>query len=189
MIRALLLGVALAPLLVIKMPSRSDPTYFRCNLDCSNLSQVALAIKFCGDYKARGWSVHVMRPEHVQFTGTEANECIVGNAGHNKIDGAGGDDIIFGLAGDDDIRGGGGADRVYGGCGNDIIDGGDGDDYAEGQDGNDLLIGGAGADELYGGDGDDAIYGKEGADRMSGGAGNGDRFPDFDMKDDLRRDD
>lgn len=75
------------------------------------------------------------------FTGTEANELILGTASRDHIDGGGGDDCILGGGGDDDgfcffffCFGG-----LKGGAGNDVILGGPGTDACMGQDGNDTF--------------------------------------------------
>lgn len=111
------------------------------------------------------------------YTGTNANDLIIGNDLGNIIDGAGGNDVIIGGNGDDILFGGDGDDIIYGGNGNDIIDvgsgsniayGGAGSDFIYGGNGNDILSGGDGNDEIYGGDGDDTLTGGEGADYIQG---------------------
>ena len=76
------------------------------------------------------------------FTGTEANELILGTADTDHIDGGGGNDCILGGGGDDDgfcvfwiICFGG----LKGGAGNDVILGGPGEDLCLGQDGDDTF--------------------------------------------------
>lgn len=54
------------------------------------------------------------------FTGSAANETIVGNALNNSINGGDGSDTIFGGGGNDYLRGNDGADVLWGGAGTDI---------------------------------------------------------------------
>jgi Ca2+-binding RTX toxin-like protein len=55
------------------------------------------------------------------FTGTAANDLIIGSAGTDTIDGAGGDDCILGSAGDDSLAGSDGNDVCMGSAGNDTF--------------------------------------------------------------------
>ena len=55
------------------------------------------------------------------FTGTAANDLIIGSAGTDTIDGAGGDDCILGSAGDDSLAGSDGNDVCIGSAGTDTF--------------------------------------------------------------------
>jgi len=55
------------------------------------------------------------------FTGTAANDLIIGSAGTDAIDGAGGDDCILGSAGDDSLAGSDGNDVCIGSAGTDTF--------------------------------------------------------------------
>lgn len=55
------------------------------------------------------------------FTGTAANDLIIGSAGTDTIDGAGGDDCILGSAGDDSLAGSEGNDVCIGSAGSDTF--------------------------------------------------------------------
>ncbi|MDK1080716.1 MAG: hypothetical protein QGD88_04485 [Anaerolineae bacterium] len=55
------------------------------------------------------------------FTGTAANDLILGSPGIDTIDGLGGDDCILGGGGDDDITGNTGTDICIGGPGTDTF--------------------------------------------------------------------
>jgi VCBS repeat-containing protein len=91
------------------------------------------------------------------FTGTGADEVIIGGRGN---------DTIRGLAGSDRIYGGSGADQLLGGDGWDLLVGGNGADRLSGDAGNDVLIGGKGADILSGGTGADVFdFGALGTDQ------------------------
>lgn len=57
------------------------------------------------------------------FSGTAANDLIIGSAGIDMIDGAGGDDCILGSAGDDSLTGSDGNDVCIGSAGNDTFTG------------------------------------------------------------------
>lgn len=117
--------------------------------------------------------------EHI--TGGPANDDIIGDAGHNRLDGAAGNDeirgangndVIFGRDGDDQMHGGNGQDRLYGHNGNDYGYGGDGTDRVVGGSGSDVVYGGNGSDRVGGGDGNDWVYGQSQADLVLGGDGN-----------------
>ena len=117
------------------------------------------------------------------FTGTSANDRIVGSNSPDSINGSGGNDLIFGygngsgvggVAPPVDPAGGGSADHdnLVGGSGNDTIHAGGGNDTLSGGTGLDVLNGGNGNDSINGGDGNDTIEGGSGNDTMDGGAGN-----------------
>jgi len=72
------------------------------------------------------------------FSGTNANDLILGSAGADTIDGGAGSDCILGGGGNDTLNGQGGADVILGGDGDDAINGG-------------------GADTCYGGPGTDTF--------------------------------
>ena len=55
------------------------------------------------------------------FSGTAANDLIIGSAGTDTIDGAGGDDCILGSAGDDSLAGSDGNDVCIGSAGTDTF--------------------------------------------------------------------
>ena len=55
------------------------------------------------------------------FTGTAANDLIIGSADTDTIDGAGGDDCILGSAGDDSLAGSDGNDVCIGSSGSDTF--------------------------------------------------------------------
>ena len=80
------------------------------------------------------------------FTGSGADEVIVGTSCNNSISGGAGDDTLYGDAGND---------RLNGDAGDDLLLGGAGDDNLSGEAGNDTLSGGGGSDYLSGGAGDD----------------------------------
>ncbi len=128
--------------------------------------------------------------------GTDRNDVIRQDAGHDKIWGKGGadrlssgigsdriwgqsgHDLINGMKGDDRLSGGAGRDTLLGGLGDDYILGGSGIDRLWGNWGDDLLMGGSGTDFLWGGaqndrldggSGGDILYGQDGRDRLLGG--------------------
>jgi len=105
---------------------------------------------------------------HLDLTGHDGDNKLLGNSSKNKL---------FGGAGDDVIKGYGGRDKLYGDDGADKLIGGGGKDKLFGDDGNDNLIGGGGKDVLRGGAGDDRLKGGGGADKFV-----------FDSGDDLIRD-
>lgn len=84
------------------------------------------------------------------FSGSNANELVLGSAGVDDIDGVGGDDCVLG---------GGSADTINGGADNDVLLGGAGADVIAGQAGNDILYGQADDDDLQGGLGTDDCHG------------------------------
>lgn len=66
------------------------------------------------------------------FSGTPADDNLLGTAGHNIISGGLGNDILDGAYGNDTLRGGGGNDTLRGGdAGADVFDGGAGNDALE----------------------------------------------------------
>jgi Ca2+-binding RTX toxin-like protein len=116
-------------------------------------------------------AIKIFNSTETSYTGTSANDLVLGNDLGNTIDGGNGNNIIHGGAGDD---------IIFTGTGNDIIAGGDGDDliYSEGGDniisggkGIDNIITGSGNDIISGGEGDDVIFAGDGDDILSGGAG------------------
>ncbi|KQX25157.1 MULTISPECIES: Ig-like domain-containing protein, partial [unclassified Sphingomonas] len=128
-----------------------------------------------------------LTPGQTTFTGTAADDRIIGNGSADSIRGGAGADAIDGGAGDDSLGGGSGDDSLVGGNGHDWLYGG----YmmsGDGEGGNDTLSGGAGNDHIYGnslngadnaadgddlidaGDGTDVVIGNGGDDTISGGA-------------------
>lgn len=123
------------------------------------------------------------------FTGTAANDTIVGSTLPDRIDGGTGNDLVFGYgdgsgvgaappaldpAGggaqdDDELIGSDGNDTIHAGGGADILRGGPGADLLFGDDGDDELLGGGGNDVLHGGPGENQLTGDEGDDRLVGG--------------------
>ncbi len=102
------------------------------------------------------------------FTGSDANDTLLGGLGTDTINGFGGNDLIYGggqqVAPDDlaDLIGGGdGADLIYGNGGNDTING---------ERGNDTIFSGVGADVVNGAAGADRLIINAG-DRATGGGG------------------
>ncbi|MEM0030273.1 MAG: hypothetical protein QXN32_05080, partial [Candidatus Nitrosocaldus sp.] len=84
------------------------------------------------------------------FTGTTANDFIVGTSDADTISGGEGDDFIVGLGSNDRLSG----DGIEGTSGNDTITGG-----------NDILCGNDGDDDLFG----DGILGYAGNNTITGG--------------------
>lgn len=66
------------------------------------------------------------------FSGTDANDLIIGSAAADLIVDINGNDCILGGGGDDTLEGGLGDDVILGGPGNDAIDGGLGTDICYG---------------------------------------------------------
>jgi Ca2+-binding RTX toxin-like protein len=89
-----------------------------------SFSLVAGAGQVLGDVEA----LTLTGTGHIDGTGNDLNNYLVGNSGNNKL---------FGLGNHDNIQGGAGSDSLSGGLGNDVLDGG------------------IGADTMIGGDGDD----------------------------------
>jgi hypothetical protein len=73
--------------------------------------------------------------------------------GSGTFSGTAANDLILGSAGNDTITGGNGADCILGGAGNDTLNGSGGNDILLGGPGNDALNGGNGTDTCYGGGG------------------------------------
>lgn len=73
------------------------------------------------------------------FTGTNANELILGRTAAQTLDGSGGGDCILGGGGNDTLRGNTGNDVLLGGPGDDNISGGNGTDTCYGGGGNDTF--------------------------------------------------
>ncbi len=78
--------------------------------------------------------------------GSNHNDWLSGNSGHNSLWGGNGDDFIYGGAGNDRIFGDAGNDQLLDEAGNDFVSGGLG---------NDTIVMGAGTDTFSGGAGDD----------------------------------
>lgn len=93
----------------------------------------------------------------LRFTGSAANNSLIGNGLANVMLGMGGSDALSGLGGNDTLWGGAGHDRLFGGTGADRLMGEAGNDVLDGQAGTDILDGGLGQDQLIfrrGGDAD-----------------------------------
>lgn len=127
----------------------------------------------------------IFNPTEISYTGTTANDFIIGNDLANVIDGNSGNDYIDGGAGDDVIIGGLGNDTLIGGDGNDfittgngtidsgnnLISGGNGDDIILAGSGNDIIFGGSGNDVINAGDGNNLVFGGSGNDNIIAGSG------------------
>jgi Ca2+-binding RTX toxin-like protein len=87
----------------------------------------------------------------MSFSGSNANDTLIGTSA---------DETLYGNAGNDNLNGGAGYDILYGDAGNDILNGG-ADHFGQ-------------LDKLYGGEGDDILYaqGWHGGDILEGGIGN-----------------
>ena len=128
------------------------------------------------------------------FTGSSADNLVVGTTQMDLVSGGGGTDIVVTGSGDDFVSAGSGTDYVFTGSGDDIARGGSGNDYIVGGAGDDILLGDAGDDRIFGGEGDDTIMGGTGDDTMSGGTGSdiflfgtdsgNDTITDFDVDED-----
>ncbi len=92
--------------------------------------------------------------------GTDRNDTIRENTGHDKI---------WGKGGADRLSGGNGTDRIWGQVGRDWINGARGDDRLSGDAGRDTLLGGLGDDYMLGGNDRDRMWGQKGDDLMMGG--------------------
>jgi Ca2+-binding RTX toxin-like protein len=106
--------------------------------------------------------------QHLNTSGTEGDDSLVGGPGNDMLDGRGGNDTIEGLGGNDSLIGGTGNDQIHGGAGWDTLRGGDGDDHLNGDT---LWEDAHGNDSIDGGDGHDVIFGRRGNDTLLGGAG------------------
>ncbi|WP_065343436.1 calcium-binding protein [Acinetobacter gyllenbergii] len=115
---------------------------------------------------------------NLELTGTNDDETILGDDGHDILTALDGDDIVIAKKGDDVVYGGAGQDELYGGLGHDQLYGDAGNDQIFGEDGNDRLYGGDGDDHLDGGQGSDALYGGQGSDTLLGGSGNDQLYGD-----------
>lgn len=122
-------------------------------------------------------AIKIFNSTETSYTGTSANDIIIGNdlgntidggAGNNIIAGGAGNDIIFTGTGNDIISGGDGDDLIFSDGGNNIISGGDGTDNIITGSGTDIISGGDGNDFIFAGDGDDILSGGEGADYIEG---------------------
>ncbi|MEP6017554.1 MAG: calcium-binding protein [Paracoccaceae bacterium] len=112
--------------------------------------------------------------------GTDFDDRLIGDIGHNELWSGAGNDTINNLGGNDTIDTGTGDDSVLGSSDGEQITLGDGDDVArakggddliEGGQGNDTLAGNGGADTAFGGDGDDTFFMGSQNDTVFGGAG------------------
>lgn len=106
-----------------------------------------------------------------EVDGTEQNDVITTQRGHDLIRGGGGDDLIRSTFGNDTCYGGDGSDLIDGGKGFDLLRGGLGDDTIVGGADSDTIYGDEGFDVLYGGSEDDMLYGGDGNDSLFGGPG------------------
>ena len=79
------------------------------------------------------------------YSGSQANDILVGDSSSNLLRGLGGDDHLQGLAGDDSFDGG---------AGDDTLEGGNGDDWFSASPGSDIVTGGPGNDTVFAGRGD-----------------------------------
>jgi Ca2+-binding RTX toxin-like protein len=64
----------------------------------------------------------------LQFSGSEADDVIVGTSLDDSIHGGAGNDVLSGLGGEDSLRGDDGDDTLAGGPGNDFLEDGEGND-------------------------------------------------------------
>ncbi|MEP3847471.1 MAG: calcium-binding protein [Paracoccaceae bacterium] len=112
--------------------------------------------------------------------GTDFDDRLVGDIGHNELWSGAGNDTINNLGGNDTIDTGTGDDSVLGSSDAEQITLGDGDDVArtkggddliEGGQGNDTIAGNGGADTAFGDDGDDTFFMGSQNDTAFGGAG------------------
>jgi len=101
------------------------------------------------------------------------NNTFVGSALSDEITSGGGADLIEGGPGGDNLLSGGGNDIIVAGAGKDLtVDAGPGSDKVLGGPGNDLdLEGGGGKDAIRGQGGRDQLFGQGGNDKLNGGAG------------------
>jgi Ca2+-binding RTX toxin-like protein len=103
--------------------------------------------------------------------GSDFNDSLRGDTGHNMLFGGSAGDDLAGGAGLDSLYGGADNDKLFGEDGDDVLSGGDGNDSGSGGNGNDLLYGGLGNDTLLGDVGNDVLDGGAGADQFFGGTG------------------
>jgi len=73
------------------------------------------------------------------FSGTSANNLILGSAGVDTISGLDGNDCILGGGGNDTLNGNGNNDVILGGAGNDALNGGANTDTCHGESGTDTF--------------------------------------------------
>lgn len=95
------------------------------NVPASNLGQQSVPVTAEAIKPAACGGIHlsnIVRGSGT-FTGTAANDLIIGSAGTDTIDGAGGDDCILGSAGDDSLAGSDGNDVCIGSAGIDTFTG------------------------------------------------------------------
>ena len=153
------------------------------------------------DYSGSGSAITVRLKKETAFTttyvdsiqgvenviGTDFDDKLVGDIGHNELWSGAGNDTINNIGGNDTIHTGTGEDSVLGSSDGEQVNLGDGDDVARMRGGNDLIEGGlgndtiagnGGADTAFGGGGNDTFfmgsqndtaYGGAGADTISGG--------------------
>ncbi|TFG37044.1 MAG: calcium-binding protein, partial [Candidatus Aminicenantes bacterium] len=152
------IGVALAALVVLALPSTAVAQCSTDDLDMNGVPDVCPA----GTNYIEGTA------SADTLVGTNGPDCIFGLGGDDQIDARGGDNYVCGGLGADQITGGNQNDTLYGEGGDDNIDGAGGNDFISGGDGNDVLSGGSGDDTINGGTGNDQIFGDGGADALSG---------------------
>lgn len=123
-------------------------------------------------------AIKIFNSTEISYTGTSADDIIIGNSLSNFIDAGEGNNIVISGAGNDMILSGNGNDIIFGGDGDDFIDagggnnivfGGAGNDYISVTGGNNILDGGDGDDVITAGDGDDILHGGAGVDVIDGG--------------------
>jgi VCBS repeat-containing protein len=110
-------------------------------------STLTIAISTTDDTQSRSFGNGKDR-----FTGTGADEILLGGRGDDVLDGSAGADRLYGEQGDDRLGGGDGFDLLVGGQGDDRLSGGSGNDLLVGGKGSDILFGDAGADVFEFGD-------------------------------------
>jgi Ca2+-binding RTX toxin-like protein len=145
------------------------------------LEELLASINWALQQRGKIGQVEILGAADDTVFGTDGNDLMFGNGGHDELHGGDGNDLMFGHAGQDDFWLGAGNDTVYGGDDQDIIlagddsdrvYGGNGDDIFSGENGTDMLYGDAGNDEIWGGADKDVIYGGTGDDRLEGDGGN-----------------
>ncbi len=130
----------------------------------ANLGALGLNINATDAGGLTGTASFSVTVEPAAIVGTEGNDVLTGDDGHN---------IIIGLGGNDTIDGAGDSDDLFGDEGNDTIQGGAGNDFLYGGDGNDTLDGGSGVDNLDGGLGNDTYILDSASDHLREAAGEG----------------
>jgi Ca2+-binding RTX toxin-like protein len=99
----------------------------------------------------------------MSYTGSNAEDRVVGSYYGDLMKGKGGDDMFFGSSGDDTIFGGNGMDLLLGSLGDDTLNGGKGHDF---------LITGSDNNTASGGNGNDVLMFTDGQNVARGGGGN-----------------